>query len=710
MRKTFVLKSNPDGKVTSAPHILILFAGFSATIIQVLLIRELTSLFQGNEIMMSWTLAVWMILTGLGTLTGRRIKIRSSADKTISWFLILVTTLPVILLALLNLIKNRLFLPGVLIGPWEFILLLFVLLSPVCILSGALFSLFIRNKGKEESYFVRVYIWEAVGSVTGGLIVSFLFIRWLTIFQSLLVIAALAAFLLFVVRRKIFFLTLATLLTICLILLFSTPIERRLKTIAMAGNEVLEYQESPFGNLMVTGEGGEYNYFLNGSLLFSSGNFIQREEFVHYALLQHPDPGSILLVSGGISGMVEELLKYPEIRHIDYLETNDRLLRLVEKNKTLPDTEKLSIWSLDVHRVFSHSERNYDIAILAVPPPSSIQMNRYYTSEFLARLKPRLNPGAVLIYGLEATGNYMSESQRNQLSIIYNTLKNHFSQVLILPGEKDYLVASDRDLDPNIAAMCSIRKIENLYVNMDYLNDTEITRRSQSIRDQIKSDVKINTNNKALPVFYSSLHYLSLSDTGLIYLLLPLLLIPILLFVLRSGARGIYIAGMSGASIEIMLLFMLQTAFGTIYSMIGVLVSLFMAGLILGALLSRKITVGMTSYRISFLIFILFLACFYLLLKIDYPNLPAIILWPVLVLCMIIPSGLTGFIFVASAQIYPAMNVRAAPMIYAVDLAGSSLGMLSMTLVLIPVIGLQLSCLLLIGLNLIPVILRKPAV
>src|SRR5208337_4854445 len=46
------------------------FSGFLSTAIQVLLIREITTVFQGNELMMSWTLGAWMLLTGIGALWG----------------------------------------------------------------------------------------------------------------------------------------------------------------------------------------------------------------------------------------------------------------------------------------------------------------------------------------------------------------------------------------------------------------------------------------------------------------------------------------------------------------------------------------------------------------------------------------------------------------------------------------------------------------
>ena len=55
------------------------------------------------------------------------------------------------------------------------------------------------------------------------------------------------------------------------------------------------------------------NYFENGVVLFSDGNVVQREEDVHYALLQKPMAKKVLLMGGGVTGTLSEILKYPKV-------------------------------------------------------------------------------------------------------------------------------------------------------------------------------------------------------------------------------------------------------------------------------------------------------------------------------------------------------------------------------------------------------------
>ena len=68
---------------------------------------------------------------------------------------------------------------------------------------------------------------------------------------------------------------------------------------------------SPYGSLVVTKSGGQLNFIENGAPLFSTENAEKVEETVHYAMAQRPHAVNVLLVSGGVSGTLQELLKYP---------------------------------------------------------------------------------------------------------------------------------------------------------------------------------------------------------------------------------------------------------------------------------------------------------------------------------------------------------------------------------------------------------------
>ncbi|MBN1952525.1 MAG: hypothetical protein JW801_15085 [Bacteroidales bacterium] len=684
--------------------LLILFTGFYSPVVQVLMIRELTTQFQSNEIMMTWTLGLWMILTGTGSLLGRKLKLYRINPVTQRRLVLWISIAPVVMVMVLSLLKDILFPPGILISPLEYLLLISYMLAPVCIFSGVLFTCFVRS----ETYsFSGVYLLEAAGSIAGGILVSFILIRWFSVLQSLLLMIVLASlFLRFYSGKRIYILT-GTLTLALAVFLPASPFEKNLKSVAFGDQKVVENEESRLGNITVTENGGEYNYFLNGSLLFNTGNFVMAEEFVHYAMLQHDDPKKVLLVSGGLAGMVNEILKYPDIRLIDYVELNTELLELSEKRNPLPDTSILHVHPSDILDFLRKTGTRYDIAILAVPDPSSIQLNRYYSVEFIRMLKGYLGENAVIIYGLSPTGNYMSRWQKLKLSLVCNSLKKHFRNVILIPGEKDYFVASDQEVSTAIAGLSRDYELENLYVNPDYFDDEDLRMRSLFLSSQLDKEAGVNSQHKALPAFCSTLKYLSKTGSGLPYLLIPLILLPLVLLLQQRGTKGMYLAGMSGASVEIMLIFMVQIAFGYIYQVLGILIAIFMGGLVLGTWLTRYIPVSGRNYRLAFLAMVAFLLLFFLFMFTPYITFPRAILWSIFSLSMLAPSAITGYIFVAATQLFREEITAAAPRMYAADLIGAALGITSMTLVLIPLIGLTYSCLILIALNAIPLFAGK---
>ncbi len=703
--KTTKSKSALGAETNYTDKYLVVLTGFIATALQVLLLRELTTVFQGDEIMMAWTIGIWMVLTAVGSFLGKSFKLKGNMEHVIENFLLAIAIFPGLLIIVLNLCKNVIFLPGVMISPLQFVILVSIALAPVCLTTGLLFTLFIRGIPEKGKRFPDVYIYESLGSIAGGIAVSFLLIQWFSVLQSIMILALLVSTLIYWCSRRILYVPFSLTILIVTILLFVFPIQEKLRSQLFSQNKVLVDKETYFGNLIVTEMSDEYNFFLNGSLLFNTGNFIQSEEFVHYAMLQHKNPENVLIVSGGAAGMVHEILKYPNIKNIDYLEINRSLITVAKKLNLLPDTSILSMVHQDAIYYLNTNTRMYDIAILALPDPTSVQLNRYYSEEFIEKLKTKLRTAAVIIYGLNSSGNYMSAWQNAKLSLVYNTLAAEFGHVEIIPGEKDYLIASDAAVTNKIGELCKKHTIENMYVNHDYIDDKSIELRSKSILEQVNNKAGKNTSEKALPVFYSTLKYLSHFHTNVYFILcIPIVLLVILMFYFRRESRGMYVAGFTGASIEVLLIFMFQIAFGYIYAAIGILIAVFMSGLALGAYFSHKLPLTSKTYRVSFLLMAVCMLLLFAFLSTNYANLHPAVLWPIFILFMLIPSGITGFIFVAATTLFKKDTLQSAPTIYAIDLVGSSLGVIIMTLVLIPLIGLRYTCLFLLFLNIIPLL------
>jgi len=680
---------------------LILLSGFIGTVVQVLLIRQITTVFEGNELMMAWTLGAWMLLTGVGAYIGRLRKNTISEDRLLAFILFILGVLPIVFNVIIILLKNQIFPIGVMVSPLSFFILLMIVLTPICLLIGFVYALLVRLFCFKSDSFIKVYAFESVGGFVGGLAVSFLFIQWLTILQSLFILLLIISISLYVCFKGRVYLIASVFTLIFLLLAFVFPVETGLKSFLFVNQKVLESKETYNGNITVTESAGQFNFYSNGSLLFTTDNTILNEENVHYAMLQKHNPENILIVSGGVSGMIEEILKYPSVKSVDYLELNPQLVSMAIKYKPLPNDSRFKYIEKDGRRFIQTISKTYDVAIFAIPEPSSLQINRFYTDEFLQILKKRLSEDAIVIYGLPSVGNYISPIKADIEASVYQTLKKNFKNVEIITGEKDYLLASDNSINLKIAEIAGQSGVSTSYVNPFYIDDFSIQQRGDLIKKSIEEKKLINSDSKPIPVFYETLKFASqFSGSDWLIVIIPiLLLIP--MFFLQSAAKGMYVAGFSASSIELLLIFFFQIVFGNVYSAIGLIIAVFMGGLAAGSVLASKFSLTRKHFITSQAILALFMLILPLVWYLQKGLTGNLLIFTIFFVITIIPSGIVGFQYVVATKILSNDSVKSAPATYAADLIGSALGVVVVTVFLLPLVGLVNICFVIAGLNLV---------
>jgi spermidine synthase len=600
---------------------------------------------------------------------------------------------------LLDILKSTLFPPGVMVNPVYFLLILLLFLTPVCLLSGFVYSLLVKTYRYRDDNFTKVYALEALGSLAGGLVVSFVFVQWLSVIQSLAVLLFLTVSLFAIVHKKIKY-YIAVVITLMLLFSGFFLLNNKLKSFLFVNQKVVDSRETFYGNITITESAGQYNFFGNGSLLYTTDNTIINEESTHYALMQHRQPKEILLISGGIGGMVSEILKYHSVESVDYVELNPKLISMAEKYKPLPADKRVHVLLGDGRRYIQHVRKKYDVVIFAVPDPSSLQINRFYTNEFLTLLRQKLNPGAVILYSVSASGNYMSAEKTGIESTVFQTLKNNFRYVEIIPGERDYFVASDSTVRIDIAKLSVSKKIDTKYVNSYYIDDLSTQQRSASIKENLKNTKLLNLDEKPLPVYYHTLQFISeFTSRGWMLMAIPVIILLIPLLFMRSVAAGMYITGFTASSFEILIIFSFQTFFGYVYSAIGLIIAIFMGGLAFGSIIGNRFRVTKKHFVSAQLLLVLCALLFPLFWSLQKETGNSYIGLSLFFLVTVLLSIVTGFQYVVGTKLLPGSFPRTAPLLYAVDLIGSSLGAIVISVILLPLMGVVNSCLMIAGLN-----------
>jgi len=690
----------------------LIILGFTSILSQLMIIREFLCIFQGNELIIGMMLCIWMLLTAAGSKLGIRIAGKTVPERALPNYFLILSALPALIIILLYMIETQVFPPGTVKSTATAFIFCFCLLSPFCLMSGMLYTLLtavlsgIDNKNRVSA----AYAWESFGSMLAGLAFSLILVNLLGTFQilSLIMLICIVAqvMLLHVSKPALKYYWSSGIWILVAFFLLLSPVERWIRSLHYKNQELVYTKDTPYGNLSVTLTAGQYNYFENGNLLFSSENQIMQEEAVHFTLLQHSGPEKILIVSGGIAGMTKEALKYPSIERIDFLEINPWLVKAEMQFIKYPSFPGLRVIKEDARRWIKHIRSEYDAVLINTPDPSNVQINRYYTLEFFKEVKQALAQNGIFSIGLSPTANYMSSEAKEINSIIFHTLKGVFQHVVVIPGEKNYFIASDGNVHLDIAKTLQSLNIENDYVQPGYIEDDLLKHNSTLIMNEIsKGKARNNQDLSPLAYFLQIRYWLSLFQNVKKAAPFILLIVLIILFFLRMTLRnitpvtlGIFAGGFAGASAEFLIIIVFQVLYGYLYQMLGLIIAFYMTGLMAGVFfggyLSRRVTV-LSYILVQIILFMLVILIPPLTTLVsNYQNIPVWTGQAILFCLTGVIACITGIEFNMASRLEKQSTAGIAGSLYGVDLTGAAAGTLLVSLVCLPVLGLQVSCLL----------------
>jgi len=635
-----------------------LLIGSYATVAQVLFIREFMVVFFGNELCLGIILAGWLAGIALGASSSVQLIKRFS--HTFSLFIILQTAVclvPFFQIYGIRLIRELLGIP-----PGEYTNLItltsstFLLIVPFSLLIGLLFPCACTLLGAHEQNKAQqigwVYIVEAIGGLVGGFLLTFSLLPHIRPYEILSILSLLVvvnAFILSLsrdtVRRFPATSYCGILIPVFFYLIFSGTASRiddyfiQKRWDSYKNNlEMLVSLDSRYQNIVVARKEGQYNLFGNGQYLTSFPDPYQTAIFTHLNLSQHPFPRKILLVGGGVTGIIQEILKYP-ITLIHYVELDPKLLEaalpfLSPEDKAALQDQRVTLFHTDGRYYIKKVASTYDMVILNLPDPSTAMLNRFYTLEFFQEVRSILSEGGVMVTGISSSINYIGGEIGVYTSSLYHTLRKVFPYIVIVPGTENYFVSSITPqtvtTDTGILSERYLKQsIESNYFTPYHFAALLPEDRVSFIKASLENNTpeRINTDAHPITYFYNLVLWVMVAGergeasflqrlTGHLKWLLALLLIFFLIraiYVLFTPDRvshhltcnallAIATTGFAGMALEIVLLFAFQNIYGYVYHKVGLIIALFMLGLSMGGYLMNRLLAGRKTNLISLLI------------------------------------------------------------------------------------------------------------
>jgi spermidine synthase len=743
--------------------------GFTFTVTQALLIRELLVAFFGNELTIGIILACWLLLeaTGsglLGRLAGRwgnRAPSFAALQVLFALFLPICFFAAHISRALAGAI------PGEGVGLIPIFVSSFLILLPLALVDGAMFTFGVRAYSRLTAQRApsvgRVYVYEAVGGIVGGVVFTYLFLPLLFSLQIVLVISGLnllaAAWIMVAAGRETGARWLrsprlglvVSLLAVAVAVLVS-PLaggaQRWMSQQQWAGQDLVYSENSVYGNVAVVHRAGQYTFYADGIPILTAPtpDVALVEDVVHLPMLFLADPHHALVLSGGVGGVLHELGKYPLTR-IDYAELDPLLIAAVERFPTPLTRSELADPRVHVEYTDGRllvrekalagdrSAEPYDLVIVNLPYPSSLQLNRFYTVEFFQMVERLLGDDGILVLTSPASLTYMSDELRNLNAMIQRSLEQAFTAVRPIPGHLTLWLASPSqdlaDATPDtLLARWAGHEIETQMVTGPYLRHRldpsylEWFRAALGEGDGDGDGPFINRDLHPIGLFYGLAYWNALFSPAIADLLgltgrlnlwtvgLPVFAAMVLLagvMKLTSRGRGavvplvIVTTGITGMTADIMMIFAFQTLYGYVFQWIGLLITSFMGGLSLGGLLMTVRLARITRAKAALVKLDLALVLFWALLPGMLGALYAGITAPLanvsipgaLLLANAVAGFLVGAQFPLANKLWLASGEsRGGGALYAADLVGAFLGAVLVSVLLMPVLGIPATCLL----------------
>ncbi|KYK33625.1 MAG: hypothetical protein AYK18_04670 [Theionarchaea archaeon DG-70] len=676
----------------------VIILGISSVMSQLVVMREFLGVFGGNELTVGVILGNWTLLTGIGSYLGKKLP---QKYPVLIGSQIGIGVLPLVQLSLLRITKNVLFVQGEIANLTEIFGWSFILLTPFCLLTGSFLILAcnLYSQQRKASDIGKIYLIDSIGDITGGALFSFVLIYVCNQFQ----IAYVILFLNLIMSLAVSFSITSNLryVSIALLCFFGVLIpfyDLNASTVTQLyrGQNVIYEKASLYGHIVVTQEAGQITVFENNVPFFSTQDIISVEETVHYPLVQTDEEMlSVLLIGGGASGTIREILKYP-VAAVDYVEIDPDIIKV---GTTYTDNlEGARIITMDGRRYVKESSISYDVIILDVPDPDSAQLNRFYTVEFFKEVKAILADDGIFSLSLRTSPNYLGKPVRELNSSVYKSLASVFFNVIIIPGNENYFVASDADVTFKIAERIEEKNIPTSYVNKYYLSGTLTEDRISMVAASTTEDVDVNTDFKPEAYYYYILFWMSQFRShfvGFIAVVTILVVILLVRIAPHPVPFAVFTTGFAGTALEVVAVLGFQILYGYVYSQVGVLITAFLVGLVLGAFyitetLEKYSTLSLVALEFSVVLFSVGLAV--ALPYIGRAVFPAII---------VILGVLVGAEFpLASKLYYTDVHVTAAAL-YSADLLGGCLGALLVSALLVPLLGVVMVCILVGILNVV---------
>ena len=416
-----------------------------------------------------------------------------------------------------------------------------------------------------------------------------------------------------------------------------------------AGHDLLHSEDTRYQNLAVGRLGDQFSLYADGLVAATWPYHQDLAIEAHLAACEARARNRILVLGGGAEGLLKELLRYKPAR-LDYVTLDPRFVALA--GPYLDDSDRRALAELGdrvhftdirrfVNRAAAARGEPYDLIILAAAEPASTLQARLYTEEFFEELASILSDSGVLAFVLHGSVGYWGTAPANYVGSITLPLGRIFPRIMLTFGYPTRCYAAKREGVLAESGDELARRYREAGVQSPYFDPLWFAGASDLMdpdkRAQVAAALEshrpalLNTDDHPAAALYHMRFWLQTSEAGhpgeaapsqhrrdFIGMVLGLrfewvLAAAAVATLLAAGAgavRGragfrraaalwsVATTGLATMALEIVLLYTFQTMYGYVYKMVGLVVGVFMFGLVLGSwAMNRRLRSGEEGQR-----------------------------------------------------------------------------------------------------------------
>jgi hypothetical protein len=688
---------------TADPKTSLLLLGVATVVAQALLLREAMAAMGGSEMAWGFVMALWLFGMSLGSRVGAATGSQPLAQ-----------VLPVVVLALAGfgivLFRAAPALIGAASGETittaSAIWLWIVAVAPTAFAGGLAFPILAGTLGVAGGG--KAYAIEAAGALAGGTLLSVILMGFGTAVALCLTLAVVTAATVWRRNRMI---------AITIVVAGSLLAPVAADSLARAGwvwsnnpGTLNDWRETRLQRLEIS-DGPPTTIFADSRLVATYPDPYQILPKAHLTMLLHPKPSRVFTVGCVADGSVEAMARHP-IEQLVAVEEDPVFLRSLPEWYGSEVANALSAphvrpEATDPLRALSGSAA-WDLVILRDGDPTTLRRNRSRTLEFLRRCRARMRPDGILVMRVGVSDTYLGGGAGRLVATLAATLREVFPQLAALPGGEILLIAggpeAQLDLDPDrLSERLHDRGLEGSELIPEMIPLFIDRERAATLAEWLDEAAHVNTISRPRAVMLAGALHEARSNPDFLRLVLeferhsawPLAValgIAVICFLAVCFSRRPPVfttaaaVGFGSMGWWLLLIATWQATRGSVYSEIGALTAVFMAGLAAGAGLActwhapaRRLPLVLAAGAV-----LSFLIASGIAVRFPLAVVPVL---------LIAGGGLTGAAFPGLTALSGRASRRGAGIAFAADEAGAAAGALVVGIVAIPWAGLTATAL-----------------